>query len=707
MKKPPASGFLAPAAFLAFALAFGFAAPAAGQESPFVPDKLALLLRDELSGDRAFNFVRALTPYHRIMGSRTYAEAAEMLAGLARRSGLENVQVVTQKFPGGLSWDARSAKLWLITPEEIKLCDFEELPVSLAVFSRSAHAEAELVDIGRASSAEDFAGLDVAGKIVLTTAAPSQAVRTAVWERGALGVVSSGGIHPDAKFDTPDQIAYIKVPAACPAGKTQPWAFMISPRRYGYLQDLLRKAKAMKIAVRVRAVIDTEIREPAEQAYLWAEMTGSAVHNQDIVLTAHLDEESTSANDNGSGCGAQLEIGRAIDALVKSGKMPRPRRDIVFWWPNEHASEYQYLRERPEERKNWLASLNMDMVGARQSMGSRVQHIVRTPYSLPSYLNDVVESITEYVIAGHTASLAADEVGIPQPFPKPLLSFKGSRERFDAIVVPHSGGSDHEVFCEGVVGVPAVGLLNNPDPYFHSSDDDLQNIDATQLKRNAFIVAAATLFLANAGDGDVPMLAGEVFSRGVKRLGADLNTALAHLRAGSGGDAAKRYAEARNLLEQAGSREEQAVSSVLVFAEPAGPNAALVRKWAAKIRETAAGLARELDACYVRTSGAKTPPAVVLSAAEKAMAVLVPVNTGTLDEYFGKRGTSVAYPGLHSILVKECYGFVDGKRSYLDISRAIEAEALSAGASYYGTVPPGAVRAILDQAVAKGVLRLK
>ena len=139
-------------------LAFGAAASAASaQDSPFVNVKTARSLRDEVSGDRAFDVVRKLTPYHRIMGSQAYVEAAEMLAGLARQSGLENVRVVRQKFEGGLSWDARTAKLWLLGPEPMKLCDFEELPVSLAVFSRSAHLSAELVDIGRGTTAEDFA----------------------------------------------------------------------------------------------------------------------------------------------------------------------------------------------------------------------------------------------------------------------------------------------------------------------------------------------------------------------------------------------------------------------------------------------------------------------------------------------------------------------------------------------------------------------
>lgn len=677
------------------------------QDSPFVTEKVASLLRDEVSGDRAFDFVRMLTPYHRIMGSQTYVEAAEMLAGLARRSGLENVRVVRQKFEGGMSCDARSANLWLLEPEEMKLCDFEELPVSLAVFSRSAHVEAELVDIGRGASPEDFAGIDVAGKIVLTTAPPALSIRTAVWERGALGVVSSASVHPEARFDTPDQIAYIKVPVLTPQGKPEPWAFMISARRYGYLSDLLRRARARKLQVRVKADIETEIRRPPEQAYLWAEIPGQEIHDQDIVLTAHLDEESTSANDNGSGCGSLLEIGRAIRTLVREGRLAPPRRDIVFWWPNEHHSEYQYLRENPEERKNWLAAINQDMVGARQSMGSRVQHIVRTPYSLPSYLSDVIESIAESVILGNSGFLSAEEAGTPQPFSKPLLSFRGSRERYDAMITPHSGGSDQEVFCDALVRVPGVALINNPDAYIHSSDDDLQNIDATQLKRNAFIVAAATVFLASAGDEDVPMITGEVFSRAVRRLGADLKTAVNHIRDNGGVDAARSYAEARNLVEQAAAREREAVESVLVFARPSGPNAAFVKARAARISGIGADLGRELDAFYLELTKSKRLPEPALTAEEKEMAKRIPLNTGTLDEYFGRRGWAVDFPGLHPIMAKECYCFVDGKRSYLDIFRAVQAEALSAGEFYYGKVTPGAVRALLDAAVTKGVLRLR
>ena len=139
---------------LFFLLGTAFSAALEAQESPFIPEKLALQLRNEISGDKAFDYVRRLTHFHRIMGSQAFVDAANMMAGLAKAFGLENVQVVRQKFEGGTSWDPTSAKLWLVEPEEIKLGDFDDVSVSLAVWSRSAHLTAELVDIGRGAAPE-------------------------------------------------------------------------------------------------------------------------------------------------------------------------------------------------------------------------------------------------------------------------------------------------------------------------------------------------------------------------------------------------------------------------------------------------------------------------------------------------------------------------------------------------------------------------
>jgi hypothetical protein len=125
---------------------------------------------------------------------------------------------------------------------------------------------------------------------------------------------------------------------------------------------------------------------------------------------------------------------------------------------------------------------------------------------------------------------------------------------------------------------------------------------------------------------------------------------------------------------------------------------------AKRIGETARGLPASLDAAYPEVAAKIKKSAVPLSPAEKELTSRVPVNVGTLDEYFGKRGYGVGFPGLHSIMAKECYCFIDGKRTGLDIFRAVQAEALSVGSFYYGTVTPEAVLGLLDEAVKKGVL---
>jgi hypothetical protein len=63
--------------------------------------------------------------------------------------------------------------------------------------------------------------------------------------------------------------------------------------------------------------------------------------------------------------------------------------------------------------------------------------------------------------------------------------------------------------------------------------------------------------------------------------------------------------------------------------------------------------------------------------------------------------------GLHGLMAFETMNFVDGRRSYLDIYRAVRAEAQSVGAWYYGKVEPKAVAGALDAAVKQGVLKLK
>ena len=190
--------------------------------------------------------------------------------------------------------------------------------------------------------------------------------------------------------------------------KTKPgtFGFVLSQREGLRLRAELAAATS---PYRVRAKVESTFREPASQAIVEAVIRGSSIHDQAIVLTGHLQEERFSANDDGSGCANVLEIARTLKRLIDRGGLPRPARDIRFWWANEIAAEEQYFADHPEERARILVNINQDMVGARQSAGSRVQFVTRPPASRASFLGVVVESIVEALVQGNTAYLAAGQ----------------------------------------------------------------------------------------------------------------------------------------------------------------------------------------------------------------------------------------------------------------------------------------------------------
>ena len=156
--------------------------------------------------------------------------------------------------------------------------------------------------------------------------------------------------------------------------------------------------------------IDATVAEAPFQSFVEAVIRGSEIHDQDIVLTGHIQEERFSANDDGSGLANGLEIGRALKKAIDEGRLPRPRRDIRFWWCDEISGEEQFFAAFPDERKQILVNINQDMSGALQSAGSRVQFVSREPWSRASFLGDVMESILVALVHGNTGYLAPGQV---------------------------------------------------------------------------------------------------------------------------------------------------------------------------------------------------------------------------------------------------------------------------------------------------------
>jgi len=691
---------------LSLAGALAFPVTASAQSSPFLPEAVYRPLVNEISGDRAYENVRHLTHYHRTAGSRDFFAASEWIRAAAEAAGLEDVTLIRQKWDGH-GWSCAFGEAWLLDPVETKLASYQEVAVSIADHSRTSHLTAELIDVGAGAGEEDYKGKDVSGKVVLASGALGAVQREAVWKRGALGIVSSLSNRPDA-LDAPDQVAWGHLPyeardiEGVKDGTPASFAVMISPRRGRALQKQLAEAKKP-----VRVKVDIEASYPAaqEQAMVEAWIRGTEIHDQQIVLTAHIQEEMTSANDDGSGCGNLLEIGRALARLIKDGKLPRPRRDLRFWWVNELSSQPQYFRDNPQEPRKMLLNLNQDMVGARQSWGGRVQYASRLPWSLPHALDDVMESVLAAVRDGNTSLLTTRGTKTPQPFSREIAAVKGSREPFHARMVPYYDSTDHHAFTPARIGVPGTSLTNWPDEFIHSTGDDLENIDATQLERNAVVVAAVALYFAAVGDAEAPALAASVATRGASRAAADTASAVAHLIQAVPSERAATYRAGRNLIRHSYRKEVAALASVRRLG-PKGRTSDYVGEATQNLEDLLANDLRALEKAYAAITGQGVPN-IEPSKEEQAMATKVFVPVADTTQFFEALGKAKPVEGLHPMLRFEILNFADGKRDALEVYEAVAAEALSAGDWYYGALKPADVRETLERAAKAGAFTVK
>ena len=686
--------------YLWFAFLFIPASTMLAQTSPVVSPKVWQAFENEINGDNSFDLIRHLTLYHAPNGSNDDFEAqAKWVAERARECGLADVKIF---WVGGteLPWNVRSGEAWIIEPETVKLGDTLESPLRVATNSRSADISAELVDVGAGALEADYQGKDVKDKIVLASGRAGAVHALAVWKYGAAGVIAYAPQRPYF----PDQVALAGLPYKSDDGKEAGFAFILTQREGDGLRARLAALARNGKTMRMRVKIDTYFNEP-RQGIAEGWIRGTNPKNDDIVLTAHMQEEKTSANDDRSGVANLLEIARALNKLMAEGKLERPRRNIRFWWVDEIGAEYRYLADNPDAAKTMLANLNQDMVGAKQSDGFRVQFMSRTPFSRPSFLNDVVESVVNAVVWGNTA-VPLRQGANSSAFSRPMFALKGTREPFRAMPVHFYDSTDHMVFNDGRVGVAGISLTNWPDTYIHSTDDDLWQVDATQLKRNAFIVATSAYTLASVGEKDLPRLTSLVLGGAQQRLGRDSEVALIRLTDDSAGTPAGRYKDALMLLETAAWRETGAVMSLQVFTEAGSPAARLVTTARAKVQNLAATLRRNIDDFYQQATGQR--PAVVLSDAEGQAAARIPAwKASLLDIQTEKVRLPRGGEDLHGHYAFEVNNLIDGKRSVLDIYRIVRAAALSAGDWYYGTVELAGVNKLLDNLEKAGAVTIQ
>jgi len=481
---------------VAITLALAMGGMARAQKPPLLPEKDVAALASELSGETAKHNLEGIAQFHRQRGSQGYHKAAELVAERLRAYGLSDVAILQFPADGKIyygtqrsrpAWDAEFAELRETNDSggQLKLASYGVEPVVLAEDSESADVAANLVDVGEGTSENDYAGRDVKGKLVLVSAQPGAVQDLAVGKFGAAGIVSYAQNQRTAwSGENLDAIRWGHLDTF---SKNKTFAFMVSLKTARAFQERLKKGETILLHAVVKAG-----QHPGNYEVVTATIPGfdPKLKEEEIVFSCHLDHQQPGANDNASGCATILEVARTLQKLFSEGKLSRSARTIRFIFPPEIEGTLALLNAKPELAKRIKAVVHMDMVGGGPETKA-VFHVTRGPMSLPSFVQDVAWAFAEFVNEQSYQYAATGKAEYP------LLSPEEGREPLRAEYSAYTMGSDHDVYQDSSFGIPAIYLNDWPDRFIHTNLDAPANIDATKLKRVAFIGAASGYFLAN------------------------------------------------------------------------------------------------------------------------------------------------------------------------------------------------------------------
>jgi hypothetical protein len=444
-------------------------------------------------------------------------------------------------------------------------------------------------------------------------------------------------------------------------GHKNAFAIMISVREARALQQRLGRGEHITLHAVVRARNDDSMGYET----LVATIPGTDSAAGDIVFSCHLDHEKPGANDNASGCAANLEIARTLRRLIDTRRIPPPARTIRFIWPSEMTGTIAYLSKYPDIAARIRAAVHLDMVGGDPFITKSVLHVTRSPWSIATVTDDVEEVFGRYVIDG--AMRAAGEGDMARA----IRSRGGSKDAFWADITPYESGSDHWIYQEGGFAIPSIYLRDHPDIYIHTTGDLADNIEPTKIKRSAFIAAASGYYLATMPDRGESLLA--------------LSYANAHQRLAEDGRRAVAIAQDRThatdaavIVSQGVLREQRRLQSMTRFLPL---DASLLDRLKAGLGDTGkamlASFLSPAEADRLARAGFHQPAADSRVPVRNA-SVKGPLAPGGdwLREKAGAGSAAIAIGGVPNSddVTYEIANFVDGVRTVSEIRDAVSAE---------------------------------
>ncbi|HTB11564.1 MAG TPA: M28 family peptidase [Bryobacteraceae bacterium] len=544
---------------------------------------------NEVSGERAMHHVLELVPYQFVRPPSEYQghfRESEVMAKFAKEYGFSNVAI--EDYPTGQTYQPVVGELWTTAPKSTKIYDIHDIPEALASTNANGDISAELVNVGQGTT-QDFAGREVKGKFVLSLAPNGlAAIYNRAMEFGAIGVVGISAIGAgDRATDYANAIVWTTVNAK---PNTAAWA--LSPKAAHELETLLDRGQK----VTIRSITKSE-QVPNKQEIVHAEIPGDGTTTQEVAIGGHLFESyiKQGANDDNSGCALTLEIGRAYLKLIAEGKLPRPKRTINFQWVQEISGTNAWFKAHPDKQKVIIGDLNFDMEAIRLTQSRSFWVLQRTPDTFPSYINDIAQSMMEYIadISRERVRYRREGYGASQPVESP----NGSTDAFYIKIDKHYGASDHVTYMQH--GIPAVMFITWPDMWYHSSQDTPDKQDSTQYKRAAAVGTGALAALASGTDEMAARILNENIGRGLSRMGESHTKGLGYLAdATNAATLRDGYKEARIAILHQAEVEKGVVSSASILWTNVDNGKKNTAAFAPLIDQRASTLLNEAKAAY-------------------------------------------------------------------------------------------------------------
>lgn len=470
-----------------------FIPPGFTQETPRNLVKNIESVGKHLDGETALRAVTFMQNYWRHAGNQDfnlcmdYVATALCAGGYAEADSFFRLSVRDTLLPQARAWQPFDAELRLVVPIDTLLHSLTQAKMSLCVNSHSTPLPGASMELAPIDGIE-IAPLSLRSKVAYTHQPPAAVFEKAVMRGKAAGIVSSYLPDYNRPSEHPSSINMSSIPYVDSASV---FAFKISYGSQVLLDSLLRQGK-----VDIQASVLTQFT-PKMVREVSVEIMGTQKPEEIVTLLAHVDEPG--ANDNASGCGALLEMALTLRHLIARGELARPARTLKFMWVEEIATVRRWQKSAPSAFDQIKAAFVLDMVGEDVAKTGGSFLIEKSPDPSAIWTRPPDEhtewgqgEMAEANLRGSFLNdlfYAACEARARQTQPPWLIKTN-----------PFEGGSDHVPFVHN--GIPAILAWHFTDVYYHTSNDDIDKVSASEMANAGVSVAATALFLANCSEAD-------------------------------------------------------------------------------------------------------------------------------------------------------------------------------------------------------------